>query len=603
MRVRWSLEKVEGSGAIARRRLFPRGLGVSIGELAPAPLGRLAAKGIWRLRRGGYREAIVAAALAAASTAVLRFAIPVGIDSAAHAYQTLRFLRSGFQFWDNYWYDGRYSLVDYSLLYYPIAGLVGRFATVLCTLAASGFLFARLVRRHFEIASPWPSRVFAAAAAICIWMSGEYPFALGMALGLASLALARHRRIPVAAMAALATLLASPLAFLLLMVAFGGIVLGAGSITKVARLLLRRADLVVGLGLCVLVAAGLQIDFPIAGTFHYSFWALFQVLAMGAIALVVSARLRGVGVIRSLFIAMSIAAIAAYIVPSPLGGNATRLVDYVGAPLVCILAVRQRREHGVPRALVVGVCALVLAGQLAPTLVSASVAMDNRAANPRFWRGAIAFLRAHANPAYRVEAVDSAGHWAAYYLPAAGIPIVRGWFRQDDFPHNALLYQGSITGPAYRAWLRQNAVRYVLLPRDSLDYSSQAEANLLQSGRSGLRVVFESRFATIYELPHPTPLLQAPAGRSARVLSLGHASLALRVSGPGHYPLALNYTPYWQVMPSGAACISPSASGYSTLTVAGAGTIRVRFEPTLRSLLLGSAPECEVRLLRAPASP
>ena len=43
-------------------------------------------------------------------------------------------------------------------------------------------------------------------------------------------------------------------------------------------------------------------------------------------------------------------------------------------------------------------------------------------------------------PDYRVEAVGTSDHWEAVYLPQAGIPIVRGWFRQNDFPQNELLY-------------------------------------------------------------------------------------------------------------------------------------------------------------------
>ena len=38
------------------------------------------------------------------------------------------------------------------------------------------------------------------------------------------------------------------------------------------------------------------------------------------------------------------------------------------------------------------------------------------------------------------RSVDTAGHWAAVHLPAAGIPLTRGWFRQDDFPQNEVLY-------------------------------------------------------------------------------------------------------------------------------------------------------------------
>ncbi len=547
-----------------------------------------------RLRHGTVREALLAAALAVATVAVLRVLVPVGIDSAAHAYQTLRFVHAGFQFWDNYWYDGRYSFIDYSLLYYPIAAILGQFTAMLATLGASGFLFARLITEKFEVRSPWPVRLFAISAAFCVWLSGEYPFALGLALGLASLALSGHRRLPLAALAALATLLASPLAFVLLLMSYGGIALGAGSVGRLLRLLLARVDLVIGLGLCVAVALGLQAEFPVTGTFHYNFWALFQVLAMSGIALAVSTDMSGVAPIRGLFAAMAIAALGAYVIPSPLGGNATRLVNYVGAPLIWLLLARRLQEQRISGGLAAGLGALTLAGQITPTLISAAIALGAPSAGAAFWKGAIRFLRAHANPSFRVEATDTAGHWDAYYLPAAGIPIVRGWFRQDDFPHNALLYRSRISPAEYRGWLRRNAVRYVVAARSPLDYSAESEARLLASGRSGLVPVYRNSTVTIYELPHATPLILAPPGRNASVIRRGHASLRLRVSGPGRYRLAVNYTPYWRAQPKRSACVSRAAKGFSYITAARAGIIKVRFEPTLRALLVGSPASCHI---------
>ncbi len=88
------------------------------------------------------------------------------------------------------------------------------------------------------------------------------------------------------------------------------------------------------------------------------------------------------------------------------------------------------------------------------------------------------------HPSYRVEAVDTAGHWPAVYLPTAGIPLARGWFRQDDFPQNALLY-GELGPRTYLAWLRGLGVRYVVLTNAPPDYSARAEAALFRSGRSG----------------------------------------------------------------------------------------------------------------------
>jgi hypothetical protein len=538
------------------------------------------------VRRSSRREALLAAALAVASVELLRVLVPVGVDTAAQVYQTLHWLHGGFQFWDNYWYDGRYSFVDYSLLYYPIAAFLGQLPAVLATLAASGYLFARLVAGRFGVSSPWPVRAFAVSAAIGVWISGEYPFALGMALGLLALHLHRHRRLPLAALAALGALLASPLAFLLLLLSYVGIALGAGSLRK-----LMRVDIILGLAICGALGVALQLAFPIGGNFHFSFWALFQVLAMSAVAYAASIRLSGVGIIRGIFAAMSVAALSAYFIASPLGGNATRLIDYVGAPLIWILLARQLQDQRINRVVAVCVGAIVLCGQLAPNLVSASLALDVPSAEPGYWRGAIAFLRAHENPNFRVEAVDSAGHWDAYYLPAAGIPIVRGWFRQDDFPDNAVLYRPAISPAGYSAWLRRSGVRYVVLPHGELDYSTGAESHLLSSGRSGLRAVYTDASVTIFELPAATPLLIAPAGRHASVLELGHASLAVRVSGPGSYPLAINYTPYWRVSPGQSACVVQAADGFSELRAARGGVIRLRFDPTLRAMLADSVSE------------
>lgn len=554
------------------------------GARPPASLRSLAGA---TLRQSSRREALLAAGLAVASVELLRVLVPVGVDTAAQLYQTLRWLHGGFQFWDNYWYDGRYSLVDYSLLYYPLAGFIGQTAAVLGTLAASGYLFARLVAGRFGVSSAWPVRAFAVTAAIGVWISGEYPFALGMALGLLALSLHRHRRVPLAVLAALGALLASPLAFLLLVLCYVGIALGAGSSLR----RLWRVDVIVGLAVCAALGAALQVAFPVGGDFHFSFWALFQVLAMSAFAYVASIRLSGVGIIRGIFAAMSVAALSAYFIASPLGGNATRLVDYVGAPLVWILLARQLQERRINHAVAVIVGAIVFCGQLAPNLVSVSLALDVPAAQATYWKGAIGFLHAHENPNFRVEAVDSAGHWDAYYLPAAGIPIVRGWFRQDDFPDNAVLYRPDLTPAGYTAWLRRSGVRYVVLPHGELDYSATAEGHLLASGRSGLRPVYHDASVTIFALPDATPMLVAPPHRRARVLELGHASLTVSLSGSGRYSLAINYTPYWRVYPRESACVVQSPDGFSELLAARGGVLRLRFEPTLGAVLADSLSE------------
>ncbi len=190
---------------------------------------------------------------------------------------------------------------------------------------------------------------------------------------------------------------------------------------------------------------------------------------------------------------------------------------------------------------------------------------------------AIAYLHRHVTPSYRVEAVDTAGHWPANFLAGARIPLARGWFRQEDFPQNRVLY-GPLGRSAYLAWLRRLGVRYVVLTTATPDYSARGEARLLASGRSGLKVVFRTPTTRIFEVPSPRPLVARPA----RVLALGYTSMRLFVPRPGRYRLAVTYSPYWH---TAHGCLAPTKDGMSQLIATKAGAVRLHFDVTTRRAL------------------
>ena len=99
-------------------------------------------------------------------------------------------------------------------------------------------------------------------------------------------------------------------------------------------------------------------------------------------------------------------------------------------------------------------------------------------------------------------------------LPTSGIPLARGWFRQTDLASNRVLYGHTLSGFAYRRWLDERAVSYVLLTRGPLDdHGASSEARLLRPGRSGLISVCHAGALTIYAVPGPTPLISGPSGR------------------------------------------------------------------------------------------
>src|SRR5439155_25489976 len=179
------------------------------------------------------REALFSAAAAASLAAVLAWLGPPGSDLAAHAYQRAVFLEHGFVLWNNFWYAGRYSFVTYSLLYYPLAALIGIKVLAVASIAAAALALAMVLGREWGPAARLSTRSFAVVWAGIV-LSAAFPFALGAALALLALwALQAGRRLRFAALAVL-TLAASPLAFFLLVVLLLGIGIARRSSARIA---------------------------------------------------------------------------------------------------------------------------------------------------------------------------------------------------------------------------------------------------------------------------------------------------------------------------------------------------------------------------------
>jgi hypothetical protein len=288
------------------------------------------------------------------------------------------------------------------------------------------------------------------------------------------------------------------------------------------------------------------------------------------------------------FVAYLALNVVTFAVHGPIGSNSTRLFTLAGVPLLWLAANVGRRCSW---RVLAPVLALALALQLGPAVRNAYSAWSDPATAAPFWRPAVRFLDARRSPQFRTEVVATAGHWEAFYLARHRIPLARGWYRQDDFPQNAVLYRPAITGNAYRAWLRRVGVRYVLLPHAPLDYSAFAEARLLRSGRSGLRVAAELPGWTVFALPRPTPLL-TPDGSApgARVIRLGDAHIRLWLPEAGGYDLRVSFSPYWSTERRGV-CIGPGPAGMTHIETPHAGALTLDFEPTLATMAATAASE------------
>jgi hypothetical protein len=514
------------------------------------------------------REALLCGAAGAAVAALLIWLGPPGTDFAAHAYQRVLFIRHGFTLWDDFWYAGRYSFVGYSVLYYPLAALLGIRVLAVATVALAALAFAAIVAREWGPLGRWSSRSFAVIWAGIV-LSAAFPFALGVALALLALwALqARHRwRF---AILTLLTLAASPVALVLLIVVLAGVAFG--------RRVTWHESRGPALAVAAVVAAELVILRLFPGTGRYPFPAseAAAALVFCALGLVCTWRLESARVLRYVFIAYALAIAATWLVPSGLGENIARL-RYLAVPLaVLVLTLRRWR----PLPLAVGVIALALAWNITPLASGWARGEADATSHAAVWRAPIAYLHTHLRPGYRVEAVDTAEHWPAFYLAGDGIPLARGWFRQDDFPLDSLLYR-KMSSAAYLRWLRELGVQYVVLSNAPPDYSSRREARLVRSGRAGLRRVFATPVVSVYAVPRPQQMVTGP-GHPA-VLRLTREALVLHVTRAGVYRVATRWSRYWH---ASTGCLTRSGNGLLLLHAHQAGTVRIGFDVDTRSLL------------------
>src|ERR1051326_7655611 len=92
-------------------------------------------------RRLLVRDETLAAGIAATLAAALLWAAPPGVDWAAHSYQTTFLIEHGFAIWNNFWYAGRYSFVTYSVLYYPLAAVIGIRVLAVLSIATGALAF------------------------------------------------------------------------------------------------------------------------------------------------------------------------------------------------------------------------------------------------------------------------------------------------------------------------------------------------------------------------------------------------------------------------------------------------------------------------------
>jgi hypothetical protein len=493
---------------------------------------------------------------------------PATADLAAQVYRTELFEREGFTLWNGAWYAGHHT-PGYSVLFPPLAALLGLRIVGALSAIASALLFERLAAERFGKRA-WVGALWFGAATATNLFTGRLTFGLGVAFGLACLLAAQRGRIRLAATLGALCPLASPVA---------GLFLG---LTGIAYALAQRATPRWRTGAWI-AAAGLipalamSVAFPEGGTEPFVLSAFWPVLAFCGAFLAFAPREH-----RTLRIGVAIyalACIAAYVLDTPMGGNATRLGALFGGPLLACVLLPERRR------LLLALALPLLFWQWSPPVRDLLKTREDPSLHAAYFKPLDDFLTARGTPTGRVEIVPTRNKWEAAYV-AERFPMARGWERQLDVKYNRLFYRPALTAGAYREWLDAASVRYVALPDVRLDYAAKKEARLIASGLPYLRPVWRDEHWRVFEVRHATPLVSG----AARLERFGTDSFAFDATASGDVLVRVHWTSYW-ALAQGVGCVERAPGDLTRVRVDSPGPFRViaRFSP---GRVFGSGPRC-----------
>jgi hypothetical protein len=536
-------------------------------------------------------------------------------DLAAAVYRLGLLHQLGFAVWDEHWYAGHH-LPGYSLLFPPIASLLGLRLTCVLAVLASVVCFERLARRAYGSAARWGAAAFAVAAVADVWI-GRVAFALGTALALAAMLAftsgraaaspaargrqargrAARARTALAAVLAAACAAASPVAGALL--ALAAVTYSLWKRSPRAALVLAAPALAVVAGAALLFPEGGTEPFPIRS---FAATVLAVIAFLGALP-------RDQPLLRLGGCVYLLACVLSLLVHSPMGSNIERYAVLLAGPLLLCALLSERaagrgegpRAAARPSRRAEGLRAAVrqspLPAAAALCLIAAWVAwgpvretravVGNESTRASYYAPVERFIaaQARADGPVRVEVPLTRSHWETALL-APSVSLARGWEKQLDERYDAPLLARRLTAASYERWLRAQAVSYVALPDTPLDHSSAGEGRLIRRGLPYLREVLAGPHWRIYAVAGATPLLSGPG----RLSSLGHDSFTLHADAPGRFLVRVHYSRYLALV-QGVGCVRPALGGWTFISTPQPATVTVAARFSL-SRALGLAGAC-----------
>jgi hypothetical protein len=507
-------------------------------------------------------------------------------DLSAAVYRLGLFRQLGLAMWDEHWYAGHH-LPGYSLLFPPLASLLGVRLTCLLAVLASVVCFERLARRAYGSAARWGAAWFAVAAVADVWI-GRVAFALGTAFALAAVLAftsgraagappTRGRAAPgrtaralrlLAGVLAAATAGASPVA---------GALLALAAITYSLWTRSARPTLVLAAPALVVVAAAALL-FPEGGTEPFpivSFAATVVVVIAFLLALPGDQPLLRLGGFVYLLVC-----VLCLLVHTPIGSNVQRYAVLLAGPLL-LCAVMSARGASRARAgarpaplILAALCVIGVWVAWGPVRETRAVA-GSESTTASYYAPVERFVAAQAvaHGPVRVEVPLTRSHWETALL-APRVSLARGWEKQLEERYDAPLLARGLTAASYERWLRGQAVGYVALPDTPLDHSSAHEGRLIRAGLPYLREVLATQHWRIYAVTGATPLLSGPG----RLTRLGHDSFTLRADAPGRMLVRVHFSRYLTLV-QGAGCVREAPGGWTFISTPkpAAVTVAARF--------------------------
>jgi hypothetical protein len=420
----------------------------------------------------------------------------------------------------------------------------------------ASWAFDRVVVGHFGASARIGSVLFAAGTLAQVAI-GQLPFLLGEALALSAFLAARRRHLRLAVALGLAAVLSSPLA--------GAFLVLAAASWLVASWPRRRIGLALLVAVPSVVVVTLGLLFPGEGIMPFPLVDFLEFAGMVALVLVLVPREhKGVRLAVAFYLA---AVVASFVLPTPVGGNISRLGECVGAPLAACLLWPHRRV------VLAGLVIPLQVMQWRPAFATFPTDRSDVSTSAAYFTPLLGFLGDHENPLGRVEVVPTRRHWEAAYV-APAFPLARGWERQLDTADNPIFYDtGALAPDAYRAWLVDNGVRYVALPDVPIDYAAEAEARLVVAGVPGLQLAWSDPHWRVYEVTGSAGIVDGPA----RLVRLEGDAAVIDVSAPGPVVLRVRFSPRWAVV-GGAASLQAAPGGWTEVDVCAAGEVRLQLQ-------------------------